>query len=198
MAVLGAKVFFLVASFVQQPLLRLAMGLGDYGALAQALILPNMLNNVIVASGTQGVSRAVASAKGREDEALRATLGMHTLLAIGIAAAMVVAAPLYSRFEHAEDVTAPLLVMAGCGLPLRTVCTAHRLLERAQPVRAPGAPRRDLRHPTDGGPDRGRLRIRETRRLWCVGDDGRLGGGRRLHRSAGGPCDGARQALSAR
>jgi stage V sporulation protein B len=115
-AVLGAKLFFLVVGFVQQPLLRLAVGLSDFGGFAQALVVANTVNNVVVASGTQGVSRVVSGAKGREDEALRALLKVHAVLAILVAAAMAAAAPLYARFEHAEDVVAPLLVLAGVAL----------------------------------------------------------------------------------
>jgi stage V sporulation protein B len=115
-AVLGAKLFFLVVGFVQQPLLRLAVGLSDFGGLAQALVVANVVNNVVVSSGTQGVSRVVAGAKGREDEALRAALRVHVPLAIAVAGAMAAAAPLYASFERAQDVIAPLLVLAGVAL----------------------------------------------------------------------------------
>jgi stage V sporulation protein B len=111
-AVLGAKVFFLVTGFVQQPLLRFAVGLNDFGGLAQALVVSNTVNNVVVSSGTQGVSRVVAGAPGHEDEALRAALRVHVPLAVVVAAAMAAAAPLYARFEHADDVVAPLFVLA--------------------------------------------------------------------------------------
>ena len=112
-AVLGAKVFFLIVGFVQQPLLRLAVGLNDFGGLAQALVVSNAVNNVVVSSGTQGVSRVVAGARGREKEALRAALAVHAPLAVVVALAMVAAAPLYARFERASDVIAPLCVLAG-------------------------------------------------------------------------------------
>ncbi len=115
-AVLGAKLFFLVAGFVQQPLLRLAVGLDDFGGLAQAMVVANVVNNVVISSGTQGVSRAVAGAKGRDEQALRAALGVHVPLAVVVAAAMAAAAPVYARFERAEDVIGPLLVLAGVAL----------------------------------------------------------------------------------
>jgi stage V sporulation protein B len=115
-AVLGAKLFFLVVGFAQQPLLRFAVGLNDFGGLAQALIVANTVNNVVVQSGTQGVSRVVAGAKGREDEALRAALRVHVPLALVVAAAVAAAAPLYATFERAQDVVAPLLVLAGVAL----------------------------------------------------------------------------------
>jgi stage V sporulation protein B len=111
-AVLGAKVFFLVTGFLQQPLLRFAVGLNDFGALAQALVVANTVNSVVVASGTQGVSRVVAGAPGHEEEALRSALRVHVPAAVVIAAAMAIATPMYARFEHAQDVVAPLLVMA--------------------------------------------------------------------------------------
>jgi stage V sporulation protein B len=111
-AVLGAKVFFLITGFAQQPLLRIAVGLSDFGGLAQALVVANTVNNVVVSSGTQGVSRAVAGAPGHEAEALRAALRVHVPLAVVVAALMAAAAPVFARFERADDVIAPLLVMA--------------------------------------------------------------------------------------
>jgi stage V sporulation protein B len=115
-AVLGAKLFFLVVGFAQQPLLRLAVGLNDFGGLAQALVISNVVNNVVVQSGTQGVSRVVAGAKGREAEALRAALRVHVPLAFAVAALAAAAAPLYAWFEQANDVVMPLLVLAGVAL----------------------------------------------------------------------------------
>jgi stage V sporulation protein B len=114
--VLGAKLFFLVVGFVQQPLLRLAVGLNDFGGLAQALVVANTVNNVVVSSGTQGVSRVVAAAKGHEDQALRAALRVHVPLAVLVASAMAAAAPVYARFERAPDVVVPLFVLAGVAL----------------------------------------------------------------------------------
>ncbi len=110
---LGAKVFFLLVGFIQQPLLRLAVGLNDFGGLAQALVVSNAVNNVVIASGTQGVSRVVAGARGREREALRATLFVHLALAVLVALAIAAAAPFYAAFERAPDVVAPLFVLAG-------------------------------------------------------------------------------------
>lgn len=115
-AVLGAKLFFLVVGFAQQPLLRHVVGLNDFGALAQALAYSNVVNNVVVTSGTQGVSRAIAGAKGREREVLRAALRVHAPLALLVAGGMAAVAPLYAHFERAPDVVAPLLVLAGVAL----------------------------------------------------------------------------------
>jgi stage V sporulation protein B len=112
LAVLGAKLFFLFAGFIQQPLLRLAVGLNDFGSLAQALVVANTVNNVVVASGTQGVSRVVAAAPGHEGKALRAAMRVHVPAAVLVAAATAAAAPLYASFERAQDVVAPLVVLA--------------------------------------------------------------------------------------
>ena len=101
---------------MQLPLLRRVVGLSDFGALAQALVVGNAVNNVVIATGTQGVSRAVAEAKGRERQALAATLRVHGVVAVLLALAMAAAAPLYARFEHAPDVVLPLLVLAGVAL----------------------------------------------------------------------------------
>jgi stage V sporulation protein B len=115
-AVLGAKLFFLVVGFAQQPLLRLAVGLSDFGGLAQALVISNVVNNVVVQTGTQGVSRVVAGAKGHEDEALRGALRVHVPLAVLVAGTAAAAAPLYAWFEQAQDVVVPLFVLAGVAL----------------------------------------------------------------------------------
>jgi stage V sporulation protein B len=112
LSVLGAKIFFLVAGFIQQPLLRLAVGLNDFGALAQALVVANTVNNVVVATGTQGVSLVVAGRPGQEQLALRAVMRVHAPLAVAVSLAVMACAPLYARFEHAPDVALPLVVLA--------------------------------------------------------------------------------------
>src|ERR1700754_2414690 len=82
LAVLVAKVFFILTGLVQQALLPRAIGRADYGALARVFAVSNVFNNVVVASSTQGVSRTVAAAGAHEREALRATLAVHGVIAI--------------------------------------------------------------------------------------------------------------------
>src|SRR4051794_24813238 len=113
LAVLVAKVFFILTGLVQQALLPRAIGLADYGALSRVLAVSNVFNNVVVSSSTQGVSRTVAAAGSAEREALRATLRVHLLIAIVAAVALAAAAPLAAYFEHAPDVLVPLLAMTG-------------------------------------------------------------------------------------
>jgi stage V sporulation protein B len=111
-AVLGAKVFFIFTGLAQQTLLPRAIGLAGYGALARVLALSNILNNVVVASSTQGVSRAVARAIGAEGRAFRATLRVHVPLAIALAAGFAAGAPWLASFEGAPYIVKPLLLMA--------------------------------------------------------------------------------------
>ncbi len=111
-AVLGAKVFFVLTGLVQQILLPRVIGLAGYGALARVLALANIPNNVIVASGTQGVSRAVARAPGREHEALLATMRVHLPLAIVVSCAFAALAPSLASFEGAPHIAVPLAIVA--------------------------------------------------------------------------------------
>lgn len=113
LAVLFAKVFFILTGLVQQALLPRAIGLADYGALSRVLAVSNVFNNVVVASSTQGVSRTVAAAGAAERQALRATLRVHGAIALLAVVALAVSAPLVAHFQHAPSVRAPLLVMTG-------------------------------------------------------------------------------------
>jgi len=113
LAVLVAKVFFILTGLVQQALLPLAIGRADYGALARVFAVSNVFNNVIVASSTQGVSRTVAGAGVHEREALRATLRAHVGIAAVATGLLLLAAPLVAHFQSAPEVLAPLAAMAG-------------------------------------------------------------------------------------
>src|SRR3954471_2174039 len=94
LAVLVAKVVFIVTGLLQQALLPRAIGLADYGALSRVLAVSNVFNNVMVASSTQGVSRTIAAAGAAEREAFRAALRVHAVLAIAAGAALAASAPL--------------------------------------------------------------------------------------------------------
>jgi stage V sporulation protein B len=97
---------------VQQTLLPRAITLAGYGAFSRVLAFANFVNNVVVASSTQGVSRAVARARGRDDEALRATLRVHAPIALGLALAFAAAAPLIADFQGAPHIVLPLTTSA--------------------------------------------------------------------------------------
>jgi stage V sporulation protein B len=112
-AVLGAKAFFILSGLVQQTLLPRVIGFAGYGALSRVLAVVNVLNNVVVASSTQGVSRAVARAGANDEEALRATLRVHAPIAVLAALGFAAAAPAIAAFEGAEYITLPLIVVSG-------------------------------------------------------------------------------------
>lgn len=113
LAVLAAKVFFILTGLVQQALLPRAIGRADYGALARVFAVSNVFNNVIVASSVQGVSRTVAAAGPHAREALRAALRVHVAIAAIAVGLLFAVAPLVAHFQQAREVLTPLLVMGG-------------------------------------------------------------------------------------
>jgi stage V sporulation protein B len=115
-AVLGAKAFFIVIGLVQQTLLPRAIGLAGYGALSRVMAVANVLNNVVVATSIQGVSRAVARAPGHEGRALREALRVHVPIAMGLALVFAASSPLIAAFQHAPHIALPLAAAAGVTL----------------------------------------------------------------------------------
>jgi stage V sporulation protein B len=111
-AVLGAKVFFILSGFMQNALLPRFIGRPAYGALALVLAPANIVNNVVVAGSTQSASRAVAGAPGNEDAAQRAAMRVHVPLAIAAGLLFALAAVPISRFEHTPYIAAPLMAMS--------------------------------------------------------------------------------------
>lgn len=111
-AVLSAKVYFILAGLLQQVLLPRVIGLAGYGALSRVLAVANVVNNVIVTSGTQGVSRAVAGARGDDRGALRRLLSIHAPIALVAMIGFAIAAPIVSRLELAGHILWPLVVMS--------------------------------------------------------------------------------------
>ncbi|MCL2776637.1 MAG: lipopolysaccharide biosynthesis protein [Polyangiaceae bacterium] len=112
LAVFTAKAFFLATGLVQQALFPLVTSQAAYGALSRVLAISNVLNNVIVSSSTQGVSRVVAAAGDREQQALRATLRVHVAIALFFAALLAIISPFLAYFQHDKQLTAPLVVMS--------------------------------------------------------------------------------------
>jgi stage V sporulation protein B len=112
-AVLAAKVYFIVAGLLQQVLLPRMITLAGYGALARVLSAGNIVNNVVIATSTQGVSRAVAHAGDEAPAAFRATLRLHAILAVGVASLFALASPAVVWFQRAPHIQVPLLVLSG-------------------------------------------------------------------------------------
>lgn len=136
LAVLGAKVYFIVMGLLQQVLLPRFIGLAGYGALSRVLAAGNVVNNVVVTSSIQGTSRTVASAPEREDEALRAALRVHLPLAVLLGGGFLLATPYLVRFQKAPQIEQPLLLMAavvllyGLYAPLVGALNGRRLFVR--------------------------------------------------------------------
>jgi len=112
LAVLFAKAYFIVTGLAQQALLPKVLGHAGYGALSRVLAASNIVNNVVIASATQGVSRATAQAAGAEDEVRRRLLRFHLVAAALVAAAYAALVPGIVWFQHAPHIKLPLLTMA--------------------------------------------------------------------------------------
>jgi stage V sporulation protein B len=104
-----AKVSFILFGFAQQIILPRLLGVDGYGEISRVLGIVGIVNNVVVAVGIQGVSRAVASVpEDRAAEAFGRTLKIHTGLAVVLSAAFALSAGLIATWVRAPHVTAPL------------------------------------------------------------------------------------------
>lgn len=113
LAIAFAKVSFILFGFAQQLILPRLLGVSGYGQVSLVLGIVSVINNVVVAVSIQGVSRAVSSApENRADEALRATLRVHVVLAMFASGGLALAAGSIAAFEGAPHVTAPLRLVA--------------------------------------------------------------------------------------
>jgi stage V sporulation protein B len=113
LAIAGAKVSFILFGIVQNYLLPRLVGQDGYGQASLVLATVSVVNNVVVASSIQGVSRAVSSApRGHEDEAFRATLRVHVLLAMILSVLFAVVAGPIAGFFGAGHVARPLQLVA--------------------------------------------------------------------------------------
>jgi len=137
LAVLGAKVFFILIGFAQQTILPRLIGSDGYGALSRILAPANIVNNVVISSSIQGVSRSVAQVPDdKAPEAFRRTLNVHVAIAIPMALLFFFFAPLYASFQKAPHILLPLrivsLVVLGYGLyaPLIGSLNGRRLFTR--------------------------------------------------------------------
>jgi stage V sporulation protein B len=112
-AVLGAKVFFVVSGLAQQALLPRAIGLAGYGAFSgRVLPIASILYNVVIASSVQGVSRTISRSFGHERAPFHAVFRVHVKLAFALAALFAVMAPAFAWFAGAQHIAVPLAVMA--------------------------------------------------------------------------------------
>lgn len=113
LAIAGAKVSFILFGFVQQLLLPRLIGVDGYGAVSVVFAAVSVVNNVIVATGIQGVSRAVSSASPeRVGLVFRKTLLIHAALAMIVSAAFAAIAGTIADFANAPHITQPLRITA--------------------------------------------------------------------------------------
>ncbi len=111
-AVLGAKVFFIFSGLIQQTLLPRAIGVAAFGVLARVLAVASVVNNVMVSSSVQGVSRAVAGAGENDPYVFRRALRLHVPIAFALAVLFWLAAPFVAAFEEAPYIVTPLRVLS--------------------------------------------------------------------------------------
>jgi stage V sporulation protein B len=113
LAIAGAKVSFILFGFIQQLILPLLVGVDGYGAVSVVFAAVGVVNNVIVATGIQGVSRAVSSASpDRVEQVFRHTLRIHVALAMIVSVAFGVFAGTIASFVNAPHITEPLRLTA--------------------------------------------------------------------------------------
>lgn len=113
LAIAVAKLSFLVTGFVQQLLLPKVLGVDGFGAVSRVLALVSIVNNVIVATSLQGVSRTVSSARPEDEAAaFRRVLGLHTVLALVVSTAFALGAGFLADAVGASHVTTPLRIVA--------------------------------------------------------------------------------------
>ena len=113
LAILGAKVSFIVLGFVQQLLLSRVLSAEDWGDVALVLAIGGILNNVVVATSIQGVSKQVSSAPGDEAKVVfRRVLGVHTTIAIVLAVIFALLATKIADFEQVPRLTSSLRLVA--------------------------------------------------------------------------------------
>jgi len=113
MFVLAAKVFFQLVGFAQQALLPKAIGLAGYGGFSRVFAPSSVVSNVIVFGFTQGMSRTVAGAGEKDQEAFRAAYRVELVIGAAMALVFLAVSPAIAWFQHAPYITTPLMVMAG-------------------------------------------------------------------------------------
>lgn len=114
LAVAGAKVFFIIVGFAQQTLLPWIIGKDGYGALSRILAPTNIVNNVVIQSSIQGVSRGVAQTDdAHAGETFRRLFKAHMAIAFPIALLFFFFAPFYAtHYQLAPHIARPLQIMS--------------------------------------------------------------------------------------
>ena len=113
LAIAFAKVSFILFGFAQQLLLERLLGQAGYGQISRVLAIVGVLNNVVVSTALQGVSRAVSTASaGEEGAAFARTLRVHVVLAVVLSLGFALAAGTIATEVGAPHIATPLRLVA--------------------------------------------------------------------------------------
>jgi stage V sporulation protein B len=113
LAIAVAKVSFILFGFAQQAILPRLLGVDGYGEISLVISAVSVVNNVIVATSIQGVSRAVSHVpEAQADQAFRRALGVHAVLALTLATAFAAFAGPIAAFASIPHLTNPLRMLA--------------------------------------------------------------------------------------
>jgi stage V sporulation protein B len=113
LAIAVAKVSFIIFGFAQQLILERLLGQAGYGQISSVLATVGVLNNVVVGTAIQGVSRAVSTVP--EDQAASAfarTFRVHVAIAVVLSLGFALAAGLIASAVGAPHITTPLRFVA--------------------------------------------------------------------------------------
>jgi stage V sporulation protein B len=109
LAIAIAKVSFILFGFAQQLLLPRIVGVDGYGQVRSVLTFVNIVNNVIVGTSIQSVSRTVASvAPGKVEQAFRRVFSVHVVIAVVVSTLFALAAGFVASLIHAPHIAGPL------------------------------------------------------------------------------------------
>jgi stage V sporulation protein B len=100
-----AKIYFMLAGFLQQVLLPRLVGLAEFGAFSVVNNVISIVNNTVVQSTIQSVSKFTAEDDARAGAVQRAGVRMQVALGGALALAMLLGAPLIADFERAPHYT---------------------------------------------------------------------------------------------
>lgn len=113
LALLGAKLYFMVIGLVQQIALKAVLGLSGYGAYSTAQSIASITYNPVVQTSIQGVSREIAGhAPEQRPAVLRQLLVIHALAALALSLLFLLLAGPVSRGLGAPHVATTLRILS--------------------------------------------------------------------------------------
>ncbi len=113
-AIAVAKISFVLLGFIQQLIFPRVLDEAGYGSVSRMLAVVSIVNNVVVATSLQGVSRMVAAAaEGADEIAFRQTLRIHAVLALFVSTTFALLAGTIADWIEAPHAATPLRIAAG-------------------------------------------------------------------------------------